>query len=140
MLHSRQGIINWFVRQAMDGQTIELYGGGKQIRDATYIDDVVSALLMTGAEKMTIGSSYNIGGSAAPLFEIAALIVQLTKSGTVVRVPFPKEYIPIEVGDYVADFTAFSRATGWKPTVDFETGLRATIEYYKKHREFYWEL
>ncbi|MDE3077619.1 MAG: NAD-dependent epimerase/dehydratase family protein, partial [Chloroflexota bacterium] len=46
MRHSRQGVINWFIRQALDGQEITLYGDGKQIRDTNFVDDVVEAFLL----------------------------------------------------------------------------------------------
>ena len=41
MRHSRQGVLNYFIRQIMEGETVQLFGDGKQIRDVNYIDDVV---------------------------------------------------------------------------------------------------
>ena len=50
MKHHKQGIINWFIRQLIEGQTIKLFGDGKQIRDINYVDDVVDALLLRSVE------------------------------------------------------------------------------------------
>ncbi len=138
MRHSRQGIINWFIRQAMDGETIRLFGGGRQVRDATYITDAVEAFLRAGAEPSTIGGSYNLGGAALQLREIAGMIIREAGRGSVVDVPFPDDYLPIEVGDYAADTAKFTAATGWTQCVDPGCGIRMTIEFYAKFRERYW--
>ena len=45
MKHNRQGFIGWFIRQAIDGEEIQIFGDGTQIRDLTYVDDVVDACL-----------------------------------------------------------------------------------------------
>jgi nucleoside-diphosphate-sugar epimerase len=42
--HARQGFIGWFIRQAIDGEQIQVYGDGQQFRGLNYIDDVVEAL------------------------------------------------------------------------------------------------
>ncbi len=49
--HNRQGFVAWFIRQAIDGDVIELFGGGRQQRDLNYVDDVVEALLLAGASE-----------------------------------------------------------------------------------------
>ena len=46
MLHSRYGVVNWFVRLALDNQTIKVFGDGQIKRDFLYIDDCVDAILM----------------------------------------------------------------------------------------------
>src|SRR4030042_7200301 len=49
MKHSRQGVLNWFIRQIIEGETVSLYGDGKQIRDVNYINDVVEAMLVAAS-------------------------------------------------------------------------------------------
>ena len=53
--HNRQGFIAWFIRQAIDGDVIELFGEGKQKRDLNYVEDVVEALLLAGASEAAEG-------------------------------------------------------------------------------------
>ena len=55
LAHARQGFINWFVRLALEGGTIRLYGDGEQRRDFVYVDDAVQAFLIASA---TRDSSY----------------------------------------------------------------------------------
>jgi nucleoside-diphosphate-sugar epimerase len=62
MRHNRQGFIAWFIRQAIDGGVIELYGEGRQRRDMNYVEDVVDALLLAGASEEAEGEVYNLGG------------------------------------------------------------------------------
>ena len=47
MKHPRQGVLNWFIRQLIDDQTVELHGTGNQIRDINYVDDVVDSFLLS---------------------------------------------------------------------------------------------
>jgi UDP-glucose 4-epimerase len=138
MRHSRQGIINWFIRQALDGETVKLFGDGMQKRDAVYIDDLVSVFLTVAALPETIGRVYNVGGIVAPLKDIAEAIVKCTGRGSVQYVPFPEEYAHIEIGDYGADYSLLSTVTGWKPKFSLGTGLKRTISFYREHKKNYW--
>ncbi|MGD0339206.1 MAG: NAD-dependent epimerase/dehydratase family protein [Bacteroidota bacterium] len=138
MRHSRQGIINWFVREALDNETIKLFGGGAQIRDATYIDDIVSVFLAVAAQPETIGGVYNVGGNASSLKNIAETVIRLAGSGSVCAISFPEEYKRVEIGDYIADGSLLSAVTGWKPSVDLEIGLEKTIAFYRQYKNHYW--
>jgi Nucleoside-diphosphate-sugar epimerases len=60
--HNRQGFIGWFIRLAVDGQEISVYGDGKQLRDLNYVDDVVEAFLLAGASDKPNGQVFNLGG------------------------------------------------------------------------------
>ena len=62
--HNRQGFIGWFIRLAVAGEEIQLYGDGHQLRDLTYVDDVVDAFLRAGADDAANGRSSTCG--AAP--------------------------------------------------------------------------
>ncbi len=137
MRHHRQGIINWFVRLAVEGSEISLFGDGTQVRDTNYVDDVVEALLVAGAHDASTGEVFNIGGEPASLLGIAERLSRLT-GATYRLVPFPPEARAIEIGDYVADWTKARTVLGWFPRVSLDEGLATTVEYYRKHREHYW--
>ena len=62
--HNRQGFIGWFVRQAVLGEEIQLFGDGQQKRDFDYVDDVVDAFLRAGAMDAADGQVFNLGGEA----------------------------------------------------------------------------
>jgi len=138
MQHSRQGVVNWFMRQLMDEETIRLYGDGSQIRDLNYVDDVCNALLLAMASGKTNGRAYNIGGEAFSLKEIVEIMIKVYGTGEYKLIPFPADAKKIEIGDYVADSSKFRKATGWMVKVPIQEGFKKTFEYYKKYKGKYW--
>jgi UDP-glucose 4-epimerase len=138
MKNSRQGIVNWFVRLALEGRSIPIYGAGDQMRDCNYVEDVVTAFLLAAESEATNGHVYNLGsGDPRSLLELARLIVRLADCGRLETVEFPDASKAIEIGSYQADFTKFQQVTGWRPQVRIEEGLEKTIEYYRAHRQHY---
>ncbi len=139
MKHSKQGFLNFFLRQAIDDKCIPIYGDGSQKRDFNFIDDVVEALLLAGASDKTNGEVYNIGtGLPISILEVMKAIIKVVRKGSYKLVDFPEDKKKIEVGDYYADFSRFAKTTGWKPTTEFDDGLKKTAEYYKKYAKHYW--
>lgn len=138
MRHSRQGVINWFVRQALDGEHITIFGDGTQIRDTTYVDDVVRAFLLAAPIEATVGGVYNLGGDALSLKDIVAAIIRLAGSGSWELIPFPEESKAIEIGDYIAKWDLARDTFGWSPEIGFEDGMARTIAYFREHRGQYW--
>ncbi|MGB9774424.1 MAG: NAD-dependent epimerase/dehydratase family protein [Bacteroidota bacterium] len=138
MKHPRQGIINWFIRQLIDGNVVKIYGDGKQVRDINYVDDVVEALLIAMAMEQTNGQVFNLGGIAISLVELVETMIKVYGKGSYELVPYPPESKAIEIGNYQADYRKFSSLTGWKPLVDLDAGLQRTFEYYEKYKEYYW--
>ena len=139
MRHAQFGVQNYFIRLALDNQPIVIYGDGKQLRDYTYIDDVVHAYLLCGMQKKSDGNVYVLGsGEPIRLVDYAKKVIQLTGSGSIKFTPFPKERQVIEIGDYIADYRKIRRDLGWKPAFHLHEGLQKTLEFYRKHRREYW--
>ncbi len=140
MKHGKYGILNWFLRQALDGATISLYGDGSQKRDYNYVDDVTEAFLLCGGNpETTVGEAFHLGGDEPRSFkETTEMVIAAAGSGRYELTPWPDERKAIETGDFVADHSRFTRATGWKPTIQMREGLRRSVEYYKKYRDHYW--
>jgi len=138
--HNRQGFIGWFIRLAVDGEEISLYGDGTQLRDLNYVDDVVEALLLAGATDMVNGNVYNLGGpEPVSLLQIVETLIELCPQASYKLVPFPPEKKRIDIGDYYGDYTKIREALGWQPQVSLREGLSRTIEYYRLHKAHYWE-
>lgn len=136
--HSRQSFIAWFIRQAVDGGVIELFGEGKQRRDLNYVDDVVEALLLAGASEAAEGEIFNLGNEEpVSLAELAEELIQLTGHGSVRAVPFPPERQLIDIGNFYSSYRKIEAALGWRPRTALRTGLARTIEFYQKHRSHY---
>ncbi len=138
MKHHKQGIINWFIRQLIERQTIKLYGDGKQIRDTNYVADVVEALLLVACNENTNGEVYNIGGSPKSLIDLVKIMINVHGKGDYEIIPFNEDLKKIEIGDYVANYEKIKESVGWQPRVSLEEGLRLTFEFYEKFRENYW--
>jgi UDP-glucose 4-epimerase len=137
MKHHRQGIINWFVRLIIEGKKVQIFGDGKQIRDATYVDDAVDAFLLAAVSEETNGQVYNLGGYPASLVDIVQPLIEITGRGEYELVPFPPESKAIEVGDYIASFDKIKDALGWSPKIGLREGLEKTVEYYEEQSEKY---
>lgn len=137
--HNRQSFVAWFVRQAIDGGVIELFGDGKQRRDLVYVDDAVEALLLAGASEAAEGEIFNLGGAEpVSLSELAFELISLTGCGSVRSVPFPPERQLIDIGNCYSSYRKIETALGWRPTTPRQTGLRRTIEFYQRNRAHYW--
>jgi UDP-glucose 4-epimerase len=136
--HNRQGFIAWFIRLAIENQTIQIYGDGSQRRDFVYVDDAVDAFLRAGASDACNGEVFNVGGDE-PIShrDLTAMLVRIAGSGSVGYVEWPPEKKAIDIGSFYADSTKFRTTTGWAPCVRLEDGLRRTIAFYREHwREY----
>jgi UDP-glucose 4-epimerase len=136
--HNRQGFIGWFVRQAIMGGVIELYGEGRQRRDLNYVDDVVEALLLAGSSERAEGEVFNLGGDEpVTLDEVAKELISITGRGTTQAAPFPPEEQLIDIGNCWLSFRKIEATLGWRPRTPLRVGLARTIEYYRQHLEHY---
>ena len=138
MRHHKQGIINWFIRQLLEDKPIKIFGDGKQVRDINYVDDVVEALLQVMMHDACNGQVFNIGGEPLSLKALVELMIEVQGSGTYELVDYPADMQPIEVGDYIADYSKFQKLTGWQPHIKFQQGLQQSFEYYRQHQSHYW--
>lgn len=138
MRHSRQGFLNWFIRQAMDNEVIKIFGDGKQVRDFHYVDDVVHALLLAGESKHSEGEVFNLGGESINLINLVKLIIKIIPRGSFELVPFPDERKKIEIGSYIANYEKIKNTLGWEPKIGLEEGIKKTVEFYEEHRKEYW--
>jgi len=138
--HNRQGFIGWFIRLAVEGREIQLYGDGSQLRDLTYVDDVVDAFLRAGVGAETDGHVYNLGGTAPiSLLDLARLIVEIAGRGSVALVPWPENRKKIDIGDVYSSYARIEAALGWRPVTALTDGLERTIAYYARYLDNYTE-
>ena len=133
------GILNWFIRLAIDNAPIKIFGDGRQVRDYLYVDDIVDAFLMAGLRSDLRGETYNVAsGKGVPLIEIVRKILRIAGKGTILHVPWPETNKRIDAGDFVADNRKIRRDAGWRATTALEDGLKSTIDFYEKNRRHYW--
>lgn len=110
-----------------------------QIRDFTYVDDCVEALLLAAASPAADGQIFNLGSDETiNLRDLAALLIEINGGGSFEVIPFPADRKPIDIGDYYADYRLIQGRLGWRPRVSLREGLRRTLEFYRAEREHYW--
>jgi UDP-glucose 4-epimerase len=125
-----QGFLSVFIRRALSGDDIELFGDGSQERDCMYVDDVVDAMLAAATHPAAVGEVFNLGNSEVlALSEIARLTLAAAGRTDGVRcVPWPAHLERIDIGSYQGDYSKSERLLGWVPQTRFADGIRATIE------------
>jgi UDP-glucose 4-epimerase len=136
--HNRQGFIGWFIRLAVEGRELQVYGDGSQLRDFVFVDDAADAFLRAGASDACNGEVFNVGG-AEPVShrDLVRLLLEVAGCGSVRYVEWPVEQKAIDIGSFYADSAKFRAATGWKPRVALRDGLAQTVAYYREHLSQY---
>ncbi len=139
MMHPRYGVVNWFVRLAVDNEAISVFGDGQIKRDFLYIDDCVEAILTSATCEGAYGQVLNVGNDTPTTFlELVETLIQVAGTGRWHYAPFSPERAAQEPGDFYSDITRIRTITGWQPKTALEDGLRQTVEYYRQHKPRYW--
>ena len=134
---ARQTFLGIWVRLLLEGKPLEVWGG-EQLRDFTYVDDCVDAMLLAGREEKANGRIFNLGGpSIINLKDLAALLIEVAGQGEYIVREFPAERQQIDIGDYYSDFTLIRTFLGWEPKVSLENGLRNILDYYRTNLKYY---
>lgn len=139
MKHHRFGVANWFIRLALDNETIKVFGDGSIVRDFLYVNDIVDAIWMCALSEKAYGEILNVGHDQPSSFlELAKTIIKIATSGQWEFAPFSPERAAQEPGDFYSDISKIKKLVGWEPKTTLEMGLKKTIEYYRKNKKFYW--
>ncbi|MBW2039438.1 MAG: GDP-mannose 4,6-dehydratase [Deltaproteobacteria bacterium] len=140
MQHDEFGVLNWFIRKAMDDETIPVFGDGRILRDFLYVGDLVGCFLMVASCPQAYGEVFNVGtGVPISFIDLGKMIVDIAGRGKVAFTEFTKERKEVEPGDYYTDISKIKRIVGWEPKTDLREGIKKTIEFYKKYKREYWE-
>ncbi len=127
-------VIPLFITNAIDRRDVPLYGDGLNVRDWLHVDDHCRALdlLITRGER---GETYNIGGGneVANIHLTRQLLVLADRPESLIK---PVADRPGHDRRYALDTTKL-RALGWEPQVEFDDGLRATVDWYVRN-EAWW--
>jgi UDP-glucose 4-epimerase len=138
MKHPHFGVVNWFVRLAVEGKPIPIFGTGRILRDFLYVDDCVEALVRAAQAPAAIGEILNVGNDRASTFlEVAEILRELLPETAIEFTDFTPERKAQEPGDFVSDITKIRRLLGWEPKVDLREGLSRTVDFYRERRGDY---
>jgi UDP-glucose 4-epimerase len=127
-------VIPTFVRQALAGRPITVYGTGDQTRCFGFVGDVVGALVSLMDKDESVGEVFNIGSNEeVSINHLAEKVRELTGSKSeIVHVPYDEAYEEgfEDMPRRVPDISKVGALTGFKPTVKLEEILNTVIEYY----------
>jgi dTDP-glucose 4,6-dehydratase len=130
-------LIPLFITNALNNEPLPLYGDGKNVRSWIHVDDHSRAIRLI-LEKGRPGQVYNIGGapeSEKENAEVTSLILKLLdKPSTLIR------FVEDRKGHdrrYAVDYSKLEKELGWRPEIDFETGLKRTIAWYEENRDWW---
>lgn len=136
---THQGFVGVFLRLALNGEPIRIFGDGRQRRDFNFVSDVVDAFLAATGQESLYGTALNLGhDSRYSILEFVDLLSEFAEFPHEV-VPFPPEHKAIDIGDYYADFARFREAVAWEPKVDLREGLEQTVAYFREYGAAYWD-
>ena len=129
-------VIPNFVRQALAGQPITVFGDGTQSRSFTYVGDVVRAVVALINEPRAVGHVFNIGnGNEITINDLAGKVKALTGSqSAIVRIPYDQAYESgfEDMPRRVPDISKIGALIGYKPTVELDEILEKVIESFRQ--------
>jgi len=134
-------VVPRFIKQAMSGKPITIYGDGKQTRCFTDVSDAVTAVRLLSKNKKAVGEVFNIGNpfNKITVNALAKKIKVMTKSKSVIRhISYEKAYEKgfEDMRHREPDITRLKRYTGFFPKVDTDEMLLRVISYTKTHKKY----
>jgi nucleoside-diphosphate-sugar epimerase len=134
---SRQTFLGIWIRLLLEGRPFEVWEGS-QLRDFTYIDDAVDALLLAAAANEANGQTFNLGGEVViSLRALAAMLVAVNGGGDFSVRAYPADRKRIDIGDYYADFSKIRTELGWIPKKPLRETIESTLTYYRESLSHY---
>jgi len=122
-------VIPRFILWGRHGKALEIHGDGTQSRDFTYIDNVVEANCLAARAPGAAGEVVNVGlGTRVTLLDI------VTRLESLLGRRLERRHTPVRAGDVphsLADISKAKRLLGYTPLVDFDEGLRRTVEFFR---------
>ena len=136
---ARQTFLGYWLRLAVEGEPVQVFGDGTQRRDFNYVDDAVWAFLLAAVREEARGRVYNLGSDEViDLRGLAELLTDVNGGGSFELVPFPPDRKAIDIGDFYADYSRIRDELGWEPRVTLRDGLERTLAFYRAEAQHYW--
>ena len=122
-------VVSNFIVQALKGEDITIFGDGCQTRSFQYIDDLVDGLIKLMDSPDSFIGPVNLGNPVEfTMRSLADLIIRMTSSKSkIIYLPLPQD----DPKQRQPDISLARKELGWSPTVDLETGLGKTIDYFR---------
>ncbi len=132
-------VIPRFVQQALRGESLTVYGDGRQSRCFLHVQDAVEAIVRLMELPSTAGEAFNLGSQEEVTIErLAQLVIQRTESrSSIVTIPYDQAYEEgfEDMARRVPDISKAKRFVGFTPTMNLSDILESVIAYYKKEMD-----
>jgi UDP-glucose 4-epimerase len=129
-------VLPTFVRQALSGQPITVFGDGTQSRSFTYVGDVVDALVRLAREPRAVGDVFNIGGThEVTIRDLAERVKKMTASESpIVTVPYDVAYEEgfEDMPRRVPDISKIQSLIGFEPKLGLDDIIRSVVEHVRQ--------
>ena len=129
-------VIPRFIRQALKGEPITVYGNGKQSRSFTYVGDVVKALVDLSESEVAVGQVFNVGNDERVTIEQLAQKVKLMvgSDSKIDYIPYEKAYSQNyeDMMHRLPSLKKIHDVTGYRPTMDLDSILRTVIDFMRR--------
>jgi len=124
-------VVPKFIRLALEGKPLTVYGLGEQTRDLTYVDDMVRGFLLMGTDKKAVGQAVNFGtGVDVSIIDLAKKIIEFTNSSS--EIAFTPARTS-EVGKLQVNYSKAKELFGWEPQVSIDEGIKKNILWAKNN-------
>ncbi len=134
---ARQTFLGIWIKLLLEGKPFEVWGG-EQLRDFTYVDDVVTAFLLAATSEESNGKVFNIGSdSLISLKDLADLLITVNGGGEYITRTFPADRKRIDIGDYYADDRLIRSTLDWQPRIPLNEGIGRILAFYKENLRYY---
>lgn len=135
--NNQLGVVGWFINRVLNDSELTLAHGGRQLRDYTFVGDVVEACLACAQEPKTIGGIYNLSGPKATLRELAGLMIRIGGAGRLGELQTSEQESQIQLKEYHGSSELLKSVTGWEPQTSLADGLARTFEFYRQNQHSY---
>jgi UDP-glucuronate decarboxylase len=129
-MHPNDGrVISNFIIQALRGEPITIYGDGQQTRSFCYVDDLIDGFISMMNANDDVSGPINLGNPQEfTIKELAETIIKLTSSKSGLTKKALPQDDPLQ---RQPDITLAKQHLEWQPSIDLETGLTKTIDYFR---------
>jgi len=131
----KNSVVAKFIKQALRGETLEIYGDGNQTRDFVHIDDLIDAIVKSSVKEVA-GETFQIATNREhTVNELVALLrMEFDRS---LHLPIRIRHGNSRLGDIKRNYSDNTKARdqlAWRPSFSLRTGLKQTIDWFNRHR------
>ncbi|BBH54039.1 hypothetical protein JCM31447_24960 [Fluviispira sanaruensis] len=134
---AKQTFIDIWLRNIIEKKPIIIFGDGLQVRDLTYIDDLVDAFLLSAISNSDKSEIFNLGGEKISLLDLAKTFQSINPNCKYELQPFPIDRKAIDIGNYYADDSKIKKLLGWESKTNLFEGLKKCLDFYEENSHYY---